>query len=328
MRTPLYSFPLKFLRHQYLKMKPRPFKDVRGIQDLEAGSNILYQTLESKDPCMIARFGAFELSILINYLSIKSRTNNVIPYITGKKAQWWWNKNLAFHMQNNAGFFPADKENLKNFCELMIRDINKVDVLGSWLYDEIEVDEFRSDNSINIHLRLIEPFWSEIPWTNALKGKNVLVIHPFSETIESQYKKRNLIFEKEILPEFNLLTIKAVQSLGGKSDRFGTWFDALDWMKSEMDKKDFDICLIGAGAYGFSLAAHAKDQGKKSVHLGGALQLLFGIRGKRWENPNYGVKTWGLPLGSYSGLMNSSWVRPGETNMPKNANSVENACYW
>ena len=73
------------------------------------------------------------------------------------------------------------------------------------------------------------------------------------------------------MPDFDLITIKAVQSLGG-GEQFQSWFDALDWMKAEIDKHDYDICLIGCGAYGFPLAAHVKRLGKKAFHLGGALQ--------------------------------------------------------
>ena len=33
-------------------------------------------------------------------------------------------------------------------------------------------------------------------------------------------------------------------------------------MKMQMDEEDYDIALIGCGAYGMSLAAHAKRKGK------------------------------------------------------------------
>lgn len=122
--------------------------------------------------------------------------------------------------------------------------------------------------------------------------------------------------------------IKAVQSLGGDDKRFNNWFDALEWMKYKMNQIDYDICLIGCGAYGFPLAAHAKKQGKKAIHLGGSLQLLFGIKGKRWEDPYYGVREWGIPYGSYSSLMNEYWVRPDEKERSQNAMQVENGCYW
>ena len=212
----------------------------------------------------------------------------------------------------------------------MIKDAKEVDLLGSWIKDEIYIQDYISKAQI-VHLRLLEPFWTkQIPWTKALDGKKILVVHPFSELILKQYtEKRTLLFNNpNILPLFNLQVIQAVQSLGGENNGFHDWFEALQWMKNEIDKVDYDICLIGCGAYGFPLAAHVKKKGKKAVHLGGALQLLFGIRGKRWENPNYGVKEWGIPYGSYSTLINPYWASPGELGKPKNANQVEGACYW
>ena len=181
-----------------------------------------------------------------------------------------------------------------------------------------------------IQLLLLEPYHAANPWTRILEGKKVLVIHPFSETIKRQYdSKRTLLFKNpKVLPEFDLITIKAVQSIGGKSD-FITWFDALQYMKDEIDKHEYDIALIGCGAYGFPLAAHVKRSGKKAVHLGGALQLLFGIKGKRWMNPEYGMKS--LPFitrNYYNNLMNEYWVFPSDTERISNAQNVEGACYW
>ena len=63
-------------------------------------------------------------------------------------------------------------------------------------------------------------------------------------------------------------TIKAVQTIADQQDsRFDTWFDALEYMKDEISKVDFDIALIGCGAYGMCLAAHVKRLGKQAVHL-------------------------------------------------------------
>ncbi|WP_158847907.1 hypothetical protein [Algibacter sp. L1A34] len=321
----LTKFTLKALRKIYQKTDKQSFKFVRGTE--EQAYTTLNKKILDNEPCMIARLGSTELTCLLNYLSIKENKHQYLKYIKGECEPFWWNENIMLQMQNWSGFFPADQENLTRFCELMLENIKEVDILGSWLFAEKNVDIYRKKNSVNMHLRLLEPFWSKTPWTTALKGKKVLVVHPFNETIEAQYKKRQLLFDKEVLPEFELSTIKAVQSLGGDST-FKTWFEALDYMKAEIDKVDYDVCLIGAGAYGFPLAAHVKRSGKKAVHLGGALQLLFGIRGKRWEDPNYGVEEWGIERGSYSSLMNEHWVRPGEVNKPKNAQQVEGGCYW
>ena len=205
----------------------------------------------------------------------------------------------------------------------MLNDMSYVEILGSWLPSE-KLFEEKLGKHKKVRLLYMEPFWSLPPWTKALEGKDVLVVHPFAETIEMQYEKRKFLFKNNILPDFKLHTIKAVQSLAGTKTDYSDWFEALESMKQQMNNINYDICLIGAGAYGFPLAAHAKRSGKKAVHLGGSLQLLFGIKGKRWENPEYG-KASGV---DYSKLINEYWVRPHENDKLLNATVVENACYW
>ncbi|WP_282132731.1 hypothetical protein [Cellulophaga baltica] len=295
-------------------------------QNPDKASQFIYDALISDQPCMIGRFGAFELNTIVNYLGVKNENKNVLNYIQGKEPDWWWNHSLINYMQSNAGFFPPTVDKIEQFCELMIHDMKEVDILGSWL----EVEKFVDDKltAKKVHLRLLEPFWAKTPWTKSLEGKKVLVVHPFNTTIGKQFAKRSMLFKKDILPNFTLITMPAVQSIGNVDNEFSDWFEALEFMKTQIDKVDYDVCLIGAGAYGFPLAAHVKRSGKKAVHLGGSLQLLFGIKGKRWEDSSYGVKEWGIAPNSYSNLMNEHWVRPGENEKPKTANVVEGACYW
>lgn len=296
------------------------------IDNPNLASDLIFKQLVSDKPCMIARFGSTELACLSNYIGVKEQQGQYVDYILGKTNPWWWEKNIIAQMQNCGGFFPPTIEQIEKYCELFCQDIKSVDILGSWLPNEKHVDSLL--NCSKVHLRLLEPFWSEIPWTKVLEGKNILVVHPFAETIKYQYSRRKQMFQSEILPTFNLKVIKAVQTIANNKSDFKDWFEALDFMKGEIDKVDYDICLIGCGAYGFHLAAHVKRMGKKAVHLGGSLQLLFGIRGKRWENPMYGVREWGIPYASYLSLINNNWVRPSEEETPKNTKIVENSCYW
>lgn len=317
------------LRKIYSKLFPAKTEVYdRGITDPDKASELIYNLLASGKPCMIARYGAFELASVVNYLGVRNSHHSLLKYITGKEPQWWWNKRLMGFMQSNAGFFPATEENLMKFGEMMVEDSKQVDILGSWLSTEQYLNE-QLKSASRVHLMQLEPFWGTNPWSRALKGKRVLVVHPFSETIKTQYNKRHELFLKdETLPDFEVLeVVRAVQSIGGESS-YKDWFDALNFMKSEIEKHDFDVCLVGCGAYGFPLAAHVKRMGKQAVHLGGALQLLFGIRGNRWEDPNYGVKEWGIPSGTYSGLSNEYWVRPSKEEKPKTAGQVEGSCYW
>lgn len=326
--NPIIELSLKTTRKLYTRFF---FKEqfIKCEKDPNIAANLIYNLLTNEKPCMIARFGSTELNAISNFLGIKNYQNDIIGFITGKAPQWWWNEKGLEEIYSCSGFFPATKENVSRFAEMMINEMSLIDVLGSWRPQE-RFFLGKMKNCKFIALQLLEPFWGNIPWTKALENKKVLVIHPFSETIKNQYKNRTFLFKKtNILPTFKeLYTIKAVQTLGGEDKRFKDWFEALQWMQNEMDKIDYDICLIGCGAYGFPLAAHAKMKGKKAVHLGGSLQLLFGIKGNRWEDPMYGVKEWGIPYGSYTKLMNEYWVKPRSEDKPQNAMQVENGCYW
>lgn len=317
---------LKILRKLYASLDKQKISNPNLENNPDKVSQLIYDKLMSDQSCMIARFGSTELNAITNYRGIKQYKNHYINFIKGKSPQWWWNKKGLEEIFTCSGFFPPTPQMVSKFSEMMINDMPLVDILGSWRPQENYFKEELKQASF-VSLELLNPYWSKIPWSKALRGKKVLVIHPFAETIKKQYARRELLFKNpDVLPEFELKTIKAVQSLGG-NDQFKTWFDALQWMKDEMDKTDYDICLIGCGAYGFPLAAHAKRKGKKAIHLAGALQLLFGIKGKRWENPHYGEKTL-KRQGAYSGLMNEYWCYPSKEETPQCAQNVENSCYW
>jgi len=315
---------LKTLRKVYAKIQGNKKDELpKSEQNPDIVSNLIYKALIEDKPCMIARFGSTELTCLVNYLGVKNKKKNYLEYIKGNAQSWWWEPAILNQMQQWSGFFPPTHEKIKQFCELMLKDILQVDILGSWLASE-HLFHKELANSEKVRFIYLEPFWSEKPWTKALEGKKVLVVHPFAETIEKQYKNRALLFNNNLLPKFELKTIKAVQTIAGTKAEYEDWFEALNFMKSEIDETDYDICLIGAGAYGFPLAAHVKRTGKKAVHMGGSLQLLFGIRGKRWENKDYGKA---LNL-NYPGLFNEHWVKPNTSETPKSSSKVEDSCYW
>jgi len=323
MSTQLKINTLKLFRkiHQILNPESSSFgRNWKLFTNKQYSNDLIFNLLMDDKPCMIARFGSTEMLCLTNYLGVKDQKTykNFKSFIKYKTPPWWWENSTIKQIQQWSGFFPGKIEKIEQFCELIINDIPQVDILGSWLKEELFFCD-KLENSKRIVLEDMEPFFVNNPWTKALEGRKVLVVHPFSETIEDQYLKRNLIFENNLLPDFELKTIKAVQSIAGEKTEFIDWFEALQSMKSKIENIDFDICIIGAGAYGFPLAAHVKRLGKKAIHLAGVTQLLFGIKGKRWEE----YIVW-----PYMNLYNENWVRPGENDKPKNATIVEGACYW
>jgi hypothetical protein len=316
-------FTIKSVRRLYTLLNPTTPNTHRAwtlFSVKDYASRLIAAAIEAPGPLMVARFGSTELYCLTNYLGVKNPQiyKSWRSYVTRRTPAWWWEPQSISLLCHASGFFPADVRLVERFCEMMLADICEVDILGSWLVDE-QFFSYELRRAKRVVLEDLEPFFAERPWTHALAGAKVLVVHPFDDTIRSQYEKRHLLFPDGLLPDFQLDTIRAVQSLVGEPTRFNNWFDALDSMKAEIEKRDFDVCVIGCGAYGLPLAAHVKRLGKKALHLGGATQLLFGIVGNRWES---------YVVYPYMNLVNEHWARPASHERPKNAAAMENACYW
>jgi hypothetical protein len=287
----------------------------------QAASDLVRNKLADPTPCMISRFGSNELWTTLRYMDVvkdsRSSLVKAIEFTQGKIGVFWWEKALKLQMQNCAGFFPADESSLANFGERMLQDMQNIDILGSWLQEERRVADFLPNAKV-VKLADLEPYYHANPWSEVLQDKVVLVVHPFEESIKCQYEKRETLFsDARILPKF-LKTLKAVQSIAGNPpEAFRDWFLALDWMCEKIQNIEFDIAIIGAGAYGLPLASFVKGIGKKSVHLGGPTQILFGIRGNRWDERPF-----------FQQLYNENWIKPLPVEIPSNFQKVESGCYW
>jgi len=290
------------LYRAYVQLKYKEFKFLYPyIMNKKEVNEYLFKKLQDDNPFMACKLGSAELKVVNRYLHKK-------PF----------EASLKNAISNNAGFFPPTNENLKQMAKIYLEYLKIVDFMGIW-FNKGELEIVKKFNpKIGMTGDYHSPYFCETPWSKALENKRVLVIHPFEKSIQNQYKKRELLFEnKNILPKFELITLKAVQSIGGYHPDFESWFDALRYMQDEIIKINFDIALIGAGAYSLPLAGFCKELGKKALHLGGATQLLFGIYGKRWEEKYIWKKH-----------INNYWKRPYEFEKPKKFKSVENGCYW
>jgi hypothetical protein len=275
-------------------------------RDPAQGREAIRALVTAGRPAMVARFGLYELRGMAGPDARTSAEDILAP--------------LCF----NAGFFPNDPALLPAFAAEYRAASQAIDIFCAWNFrhglrkqeeaaflaccPKACLTDIRAQHFLDL---------GEAPWTAALEGRKVLVVHPLAAQILAQYEKREALFPgTRILPRFaSLQCLQAVQSAAGAVPDFPTWFDALAHMKQRMDEADYEVALIGAGAYGLPLAAHAKLSGKIGLHLGGITQLLFGIMGARWEK-------------KYAHLQNSAWTRPDPAARPPGYARVENGCYW
>ena len=280
----------------------------RKVLDAAQGNQLIKQSLMGDKPVLAGRIGTVETQMLNVYYENPDLAN-------AEKADPCIEK-----LVTNAGFFPGRHGEVLNFCKLYDTLIPQMDIFASILIqqEDFYVHRHLAGCSV-VALNALEPYYfPDDPWSASLAGKKVLIVSPFSDSIENQYRKRDRIFPgSDILPVFQLETVKAVQTIGSNTGGFDSWFEALECMKQEISKKDFDIAIIGCGAYSLPLGCFIKDMKRKCVIMGGATQILFGIKGKRWDHH----KTISL-------LYNDAWVRPAANEIPKDFQNVENGCYW
>ena len=273
----------------------------------------LFEKIKGDAPFSCGKIGNCELMCIYNYYMYSRHKQHI-----------QWMPNVVDEIYNNAGVFPQTEEARICFIKEITNSLQHISSLALWSMFNIPFEysyiKSYSPNCELIDLQSIEPFYSGIPWTEHLADKNVLVISPFTETICKQYEKRHLIWkDQRILPVFkNLYTLKHPHSPGiDKPSKFNSWLDMVNHYKNLMNTIDYDIVLTGTGASSLPLIAHAHSCGKKGVHLGGPLQLLFGIKGGRWSGGSIGKH-----------FYNEHWVGPSIDETPQKYKNIEGGCYW
>lgn len=292
----------KNLKFQY------DYRDLNVLDEAPGNQQIKEMILAGAPFCAV-RGGATEMRCIGEFLD----------YSRSKENEEFSEK-IRGEITRLSGVFPDNPDTLNRFCKLYIDHMAEADLVALWgVGAESRVAHTYCRHTAFTTLHALEPYYFEDPWSQALAGKKVLVVHPFKESIENQYRKRNTLFQNPmVLPKFaQLHVLKAVQSSAGETTQYSSWFDALEEMQNKIKAIDFDVAIIGAGAYGLPLAAYVKSIGRQAVQMSGATQILFGIKGKRWDNHP-----------TISKLYNQSWVRPMESETPSHKEKVEGGCYW
>jgi hypothetical protein len=280
---------------------------------VDAGT-LLKQAIVERKPFATGKMGKYEILGLCTYLKREKlrSANRPVPA---------YPPYISLTLFENAGVFPKDDAVFDKFGKVFLDTVNQCDALAAWeIEGETEVFRNYCRETKLVTLQSLEPYYSTDPWSATLKGKRVLVISPFASSIRDQYAVRQTLWDDpRVLPDFELLLIRPPLSAGIVPPKAPDWFAALDDLRGQMDAINYDVALIGAGAFSLPLAVHAKSRGKVAVHLGGPTQTLFGISGKRWlKNDDFKVNR----------FIKSSWKFPSAEETPETAVKIEGGCYW
>lgn len=310
--------PLYFkLANKIVKAFNLRLSDINGkkVGNQLQGNSIIRQLLRTNDPFLVSRYGTTEARFLLDV-----KRNGEQKEIT----------NYIWNLWKLSGVYPPDWNTAIQFFNAYSSVIPKIDVLGvrsspeefiSWRLEEELIHEFPGPQRF-IDIEALSPFNLDNPWTHELEGKKVLIVHPFVKTMSKQYQRRKELFtHPDFLPEFNPIWLRAPQTLGKEQDlkHGNSWMDSFTSVASEIDTLDFDVALIGCGAYGLPLGGVIKDSGRQALHIGGVLQVFFGVKWNRWR-----IEA-ALKL---SDSVYKNWVWPSKEETPENATEVENSVYW
>ena len=305
---PKWAGKIAYTKFTKKVIKPKKYAGKLVTPDY-VGNETIKKLIQGDKPFLVGRPGATEIYLILHGIMMNEGLR-AIP------------KDEDFKMAYiNSGIFPRTIDFVREYAPYAAKTLGDCDLLNvsyCVMEDYVYKAYMKSEAELT-YIRALDYWRFKEPWTMALKGKKVLVISPFADTIQKQYEKRELLYENpEILPEFTLYTVKAVQTGGlEKDDRFVDWFEALEYMYDESMKYDFDVAIISCGAYSLPLGAKFKKAGKSAIHMGGVCQMLFGIKGRRFEDEP-----------GASDFFNEHWVYPSAEETPKSANTVENHAYW
>ena len=153
-----------------------------------------------------------------------------------------------------------------------------------------------------------------------IRDKNILVVSSFTHLIKKQFESGKLYkLGIDFPPVKNVDGVTTPYCFLNQGPH-KNYFETLDIIFEEIKQKEFDIALLGCGAYGHMLTHKIHAEMKKDAfYIGGCVTNIFGILSTRERTVGMGkhVQT------------NEHWILdiPVEYR-PSNFKEIEGGCYW
>jgi len=276
-----------------------------------ASKEDIRKMLVEKQPFLAGKIGGAEL-LALEYMDHRLKFE--------WPRAWSWRR-PAGRLYNNAGFFPVLKTAFSKWNGVMRQSVSEADLLCAWQTDIfLKGYEDALIMSLAMKSRAIPMSMLGRDILPEIASFRLLVVSPFVKTMQKQVTHLKEVHDPEGKTSIDwdhvartCQFIRCPFQAHLEPTPYASWEDGLEKLTTEVASKEFDLALIGAGAWSLPLGSRIKQMGKSAIHMGGEMQLLFGIKGNRWEDRFF---------------FNTSWVRPLPEDTPTNVNRVEDGCYW
>lgn len=296
------------LRNRCLRLHGEDFWKVRELMKHQDVHRKISGAIEARTPYAVGRLGGVEANIMMWGKQISS--------------SFWRPNSCTFFADTatgatNAGIAPRNRESYRLFANLAWDALQQADLLGVWKTGREAICLKSHTKKVFFDVEITGPNGKDdCHWMRSLKGRRVLVISPFTATIEVQIPKLGEVWRE--MPwmaetDFHLVPFPYLID----EDCSETWWEVYNRIGKIICAGNYDVALFGCGGLGLPFTQIAKDAGRIGIHLGGHLQLIFGIYGQRHLNQNW-----------FCDQINKYWVRPDKSEVPHSANRVEGGCYW
>ena len=301
-------------------------KNITKLSNMNSINSSKFFNLLVRDKFLITRVGNVEFNACRGKhlhefpSSVTIPTCNTIDQYIRRNAGFYYKKpykslncRQVFYLWQNKYIncmFDSDlvlvyKHHLKDFLHIFEKETNVIHKINHEVFFE----------DLEFYLYLLEFYTS-------ILDKKILIVSHFTDTMQKQLQKFKMIFPQYNIKTENIIFYKSFQTIEGNSIH-SNWLETFEMMANDIEKLDFDITFMGCGCYGLPLAHHIYTKMNKScLYLGGIIQLLFAIRGRRWEiRSKYSTHFLFKKLNNY-------WIYPAEHEKPFNYKNVEDGCYW
>ena len=159
-------------------------------------------------------------------------------------------------MKNNAGILLESTLEISNYSDAYLSAIEHCEMMAGW---DVQGNYIGHIAQSHAYLRNVYPtkkmFWAlsldifhyiySSPWTHALRGKRILIISPFEESILEKLPIRSKLYHGiDLFPDCEFITIKPPQTQAGEPSRgFTVEFHEFK-EKIDMLIDSFDVALV------------------------------------------------------------------------------------